>query len=167
MHSPLGQLLLCADDEHLHTVSWQNGSFDTGEHRRWQETQPCYFHTKPKSSKAMSLLGDTVDQLREYFQGTLKDFQLPLYLDQGTPFQQSVWRVLSDIPYGGRISYADVASKISNPNASRAVGSACGSNPISVIRPCHRVVASDEALHGYGGGLERKEHLLKLEAEYA
>ncbi len=101
-------------------------------------------------------------QLRVYFAGELKEFDLPLAPD-GTPFQQKVWRELCKIPYGETISYGELARRIDNPNASRAVGLANGSNPIPIIIPCHRVIGSNGKLTGYGGGLPIKEKLIALE----
>ena len=104
-------------------------------------------------------------QLDEYFDGKRKDFLLNLD-PQGTKFQKSVWRQLEKIPYGAVVSYGEIASIIGKPNACRAVGSANGRNPIAIIIPCHRVVGSDGRLTGYGGGLWRKEWLIKHERGY-
>ncbi|MBN1937224.1 MAG: methylated-DNA--[protein]-cysteine S-methyltransferase [Anaerolineae bacterium] len=101
-------------------------------------------------------------QLDEYFSGVRRVFDLPLGL-HGTEFQQRVWRQLLEIPYGQTASYAEVARALGNPQAVRAVGLANGKNPISIIVPCHRVIGSDGNLVGYGGGLWRKEWLLKHE----
>ena len=108
--------------------------------------------------------GAAVEQLREYFDGDRTDFDLPLSL-RGTPFQRSVWNELTKIPYGETISYGELAAHLGNPDASRAVGLANGKNPVCVIVPCHRVVGSNGDLTGYGGGIERKEHLLAFERE--
>jgi len=102
-------------------------------------------------------------QLEAYFADELKEFTVPL-APSGTPFQMAVWTELTKIPYGSTISYGDIALALGKRLvASRAVGLANGSNPISVIVPCHRVIGSDGSLTGYGGGLERKELLLQLE----
>lgn len=103
-------------------------------------------------------------QLEAYFEGELFKFDIPLSLT-GTPFQRRVWEELRQIPYGTTISYAELARRVGNPAASRAVGSANGKNPISIIVPCHRVIASDGGLGGFGGGLDRKEWLLDHEVE--
>jgi methylated-DNA-[protein]-cysteine S-methyltransferase len=92
----------------------------------------------------------------------LRTFDFPL-APQGTPFQQQVWRALCDIPYGETTSYGELARRIGNPNAVRAVGLANGSNPIAIIIPCHRVIGSNGSLTGYGGGLPIKKALLALE----
>lgn len=109
---------------------------------------------------------ETCRQLEAYFAGDLDNFRLPL-APQGTPFQQRVWKELIKIPYGQTISYGELARRIGNPKASRAVGLANGSNPIPIIIPCHRVIGADGRLTGYGGGLEIKEKLLALESRRA
>ena len=109
------------------------------------------------------VLPQAIDQLTEYFAGRRKAFDLPLDLDGGSSFQQSVWRALSTIPYGASYSYSDISRQIGNPKAVRAVGSAVGRNPISLIVPCHRVLGRDGSLTGYAGGLDRKTALLALE----
>ncbi len=101
-------------------------------------------------------------QLDEYFAGTRRDFDLALDLE-GTPFQQSVWQALRDIPYGETRSYGEIASAIGKPRAARAVGMANHENPVSILVPCHRVIGHDGRLVGYGGGLEIKRALLDLE----
>jgi methylated-DNA-[protein]-cysteine S-methyltransferase len=109
-----------------------------------------------------SAFAQVTTQLTEYFAGNLKDFDLPKTL-LGTPFQQRVWEALEDIPYGETVSYGELAEQLGNPKASRAVGLANGKNPISIIVPCHRVIGSTGDLTGYGGGIERKRHLLDFE----
>jgi methylated-DNA-[protein]-cysteine S-methyltransferase len=104
-------------------------------------------------------LSATVRQLTEYFDGTRREFDLPLRL-QGTVFQTRVWRELTEIPYGQTWSYGQLAQRIDKPSASRAVGLANGRNPISILVPCHRVIGADGSLTGYGGGIERKRWLL-------
>ncbi|WP_019874928.1 methylated-DNA--[protein]-cysteine S-methyltransferase [Sporichthya polymorpha] len=101
-------------------------------------------------------------QLGEYFAGERTVFDLPLAAE-GTPFQRRVWDALCEIPYGETISYGELARRIGQPTASRAVGLANGRNPISVVVPCHRVIGSSGKLVGYGGGLSRKQTLLELE----
>ncbi|MGA6222342.1 methylated-DNA--[protein]-cysteine S-methyltransferase [Streptomyces umbrinus] len=105
---------------------------------------------------------ETIDELRAYFAGELKEFTVQLHLD-GTPFQRSVWAQLRKIPYGETRSYGELADALGNPNASRAVGLANGKNPLGIIVPCHRVVGANGSLTGYGGGLERKRQLLDFE----
>lgn len=102
------------------------------------------------------------EQLTEYFAGKRKVFDLPLE-PYGTEFQKKVWQALMEIPYGRTCSYGEIAAKIGNPKASRAVGSANNKNPIAIVIPCHRVVGANGALVGYASGLQTKEALLKLE----
>lgn len=104
-------------------------------------------------------------QLAEYFDGKRRSFDLPLNL-KGTKFQRAVWQALTKIPYGGTVSYGDIAREIGNPKACRAVGMANHRNPVSIIVPCHRVVGGDGSLTGYGGGLEIKRALLELERKW-
>jgi methylated-DNA-[protein]-cysteine S-methyltransferase len=101
-------------------------------------------------------------QLTEYFDGTRREFDLPLDTG-GTPFQQRVWAALLEIPYGGTTSYGELARRIGSPGAARAVGLANGRNPVSIVVPCHRVVGSTGGLTGYGGGIETKRRLLAAE----
>lgn len=103
-----------------------------------------------------------IDQLREYFSGDRKTFDLRLRL-KGTEFQRKVWAALQEIPFGQTISYSELARRIGSPKAVRAVGRANGANPVSIIVPCHRVIGSDGSLTGYGGGMDRKRELLRLE----
>lgn len=112
------------------------------------------------------LLTRVADQLREYFAGERREFDVELAA-KGTPFQQIVWTALLNIPYGGLSSYGDVARAIGRPAASRAVGAANGRNPIAIIVPCHRVIGSTGQLTGYGGGLPTKKWLLAHEQKFA
>jgi methylated-DNA-[protein]-cysteine S-methyltransferase len=146
MESPVGKLLLAADDAGLRTLAFSNG--EAGPDPAWRhEPAP---------------LAEAIRQLRGWFAGELHEFDLAL-APRGTRFQQRVWGELRNIPYGGTISYGELARRIGNPQASRAVGLANGSNPIAIIIPCHRVIGSNGRLTGYGGGLDRKEWLLAHE----
>jgi O-6-methylguanine DNA methyltransferase len=107
-------------------------------------------------------LPETRRQLQEYFDGTRTTFDVPLAA-QGTEFQQRVWKALCDIPWGETISYGELARRIGDPGASRAVGMANGRNPVSIIVPCHRVIGANGKLTGYGGGMERKAFLIQHE----
>lgn len=107
-------------------------------------------------------LSEAMAQLREYFSRIRREFDLPLDL-RGTPFQCRVWEELRRIPYGQSVSYGELARRVGRPGAARAVGQAVGANPIPIIVPCHRVVGADSSLVGYGGGLEIKAALLRLE----
>jgi methylated-DNA-[protein]-cysteine S-methyltransferase len=117
----------------------------------------------PPADPASEPFSIAADQLAAYFDGRLTEFTVPL-APAGTPFQRRVWAELRAIPYGETWSYGQLASKIGNPAAVRAVGLANGRNPIAVVIPCHRVIGSDGSLTGYGGGLDRKRYLLDLEA---
>jgi methylated-DNA-[protein]-cysteine S-methyltransferase len=105
---------------------------------------------------------EVIRQLDEYFAGRRTEFELPVTL-VGTPFQRTVWAALREIPYGETMSYGHLAVRIGRPTAARAVGLANGRNPIGIIVPCHRVVGATGDLTGYGGGLDRKHHLLDFE----
>jgi methylated-DNA-[protein]-cysteine S-methyltransferase len=109
-----------------------------------------------------SLLEKTLLQLEQYFNGTRKKFDLPTF-QGGTPFQNQVWNELQKIPYGETFSYKEIAVKLGNEKATRAVGNANGKNLISIIIPCHRVIGSNKSLTGYAGGLDRKKWLLEHE----
>ena len=109
------------------------------------------------------ILRETARQLKAYFAGELRDFDLPLTL-KGTPFQIRVWKALQEIPYGETRSYAEQACVVGAPDAVRAVGSANGRNPIPIVVPCHRVIGSNGKLTGFGGGLPLKRWLLDLES---
>ena len=146
--SPVGPLLLAADHAGLRQIIFMNG-------RNRAQPDPAW---TPDSSG----FAETTRQLRAYFAGELEQFDLPL-VPEGTPFQLQVWHKLCEIPYGETISYGELARRIGNSKASRAVGLANGSNPIPIIIPCHRVIGSNGKLTGYGGGLPIKEKLLALE----
>ena len=118
------------------------------------------------STEPSQVLQEAVRQLEEYFAGERRDFDLPLE-PAGTPFQLTVWAALRDIPYAETINYGQLAGRVGNPNASRAVGLANGRNPISIVVPCHRVIGANGSLTGYGGGLDRKRTLLELERRTA
>ena len=146
--SPIGPLLLAGDGSGLCEIRFVNGRAPARPDPDWTEDA--------------AKLAEPVRQLRAYFSGELDKFDLPL-APQGTPFQRKVWTLLCEIPYGETISYGELARRAGNPNASRAVGLANGSNPIPIIIPCHRVIGSNGKLTGYGGGLPIKEKLLALE----
>lgn len=148
--SPIGRLLLIGDEQALHGLYMLDGPNPLALDPEWTE-DPAPFAA-------------VIAQLDEYFAGERTVFDVPVEL-HGTPFQRQVWRALCDIPYGRTISYGELARRIDNPSAVRAVGLANGRNPVSVIVPCHRVIGADGSLTGYGGGVERKRRLLDLEAE--
>ena len=111
------------------------------------------------------VLLDCAFQLRAYFNGELKQFSIPLNL-AGTPLQQQVWHLLTEIPYGETVTYGSLAARLGMRNGARAVGLANGANPLPVVIPCHRVIGAGGRLTGYGGGLWRKEWLLRMEAAH-
>jgi methylated-DNA-[protein]-cysteine S-methyltransferase len=148
MPSPVGDLLLTSDGTNLtglYMTPHRHGPDRSGD---WQRDDARFVVA--------------VQQLREYFDGTRTTFDLKLKA-KGTDFQRRVWAALCRIPFGATVSYGAIARDIGNPAAVRAVGLANGRNPISIIVPCHRVIGSDGSLTGYGGGIERKEWLLKHE----
>ncbi|MEV4423277.1 methylated-DNA--[protein]-cysteine S-methyltransferase [Patulibacter sp. NPDC049589] len=110
-----------------------------------------------------ALFAPLLSELAEYFAGERTTFEAPVAFDRGTPFQRRVWAALLEVPYGETTSYGALAARLGQPGGSRAVGLANGKNPVSIVVPCHRVVGSDGALTGYGGGTERKRFLLDLE----
>ena len=119
---------------------------------------------EPPFTPQTELLKRTKDILDRYFDEESVDFQeIPIKIENGTEFQNSVWNTIHQIPYGEVRSYKWIAEQIGRPKAVRAVGNATGSNPITIIIPCHRVIGSNGKLGGYGGGLDRKRHFLKLE----
>jgi len=105
----------------------------------------------------------TIEQLNRYFEGSLREFSLPL-MTWGTDFQKRVWQALTGIPYGKTMTYTQLAYQVGSPRSTRAVGQANGRNPVSIIVPCHRVIGADGSLTGYGGGINRKRALLEFEA---
>jgi methylated-DNA-[protein]-cysteine S-methyltransferase len=148
--SPVGRLLLIADDDAL-----------VGMHFPALEPPRLEARTLARC-EGHPVLARTRDQLREYFEGERRVFDLPL-APRGTAFQERVWRALRAIPFGKTRSYAAIAAAIGQPSAMRAVGAANGKNPIAIIVPCHRVIGADGSLTGFGGGLPRKRWLLRHE----
>ena len=148
--TPIGELLLAGEADSLSMIGFPKGAMRRDPEADW------IYNEEP--------FEDACIQLAEYFSGERKDFDLPLSLS-GTEFQVSVLEVLQQIPYGETVSYGDVAKRIGRPKAVRAVGAANGRNPIPIIVPCHRVIGSSGDLTGFGGGLDTKEALLRLEAE--
>lgn len=146
--SPVGRLLLAADEEGLRYLLFEGGRSAVRPRAGWREDG--------------TRLAEAVRQLRAYFRGDLRAFDLPV-APEGTPFQRRVWRELQTIPYGETLSYGELARRIGSPNGSRAVGLANGANPVSIVIPCHRVIGSTGKLTGYGGGLPTKQWLLALE----
>lgn len=147
--SPIGPLTLAASASALHAIEFESNR-----------------HPQPRAgwvTGETDLLLHAAAQLREYFTGHRRRFDLPL-APRGTPFQRAAWRALADIPYGETRSYAQQAAALGKPTATRAVGAANGRNPLPIIVPCHRVIGASGALTGFGGGVEVKRWLLTHEA---
>jgi len=153
--SPLGPITLAATARGLTGLWFVEGQ----RHLPPELTGPTVW----PSDTEQPVLKQVSQQLAEYFAGQRSRFEVPLDLACGTAFQQSVWQALLAIPYGGTASYGEVSRRIGKPTAVRAVGTAVGRNPVSIIVPCHRVMGTDGSLTGYAGGLHRKIALLKLE----
>jgi methylated-DNA-[protein]-cysteine S-methyltransferase len=148
--SPVGVLTLLANQHALTAVLWEN---DDPNRVKVPENI---------TEKETEVLSETKRQLDEYFEGKRQVFELPIEM-YGTDFQKMIWGELIQIPFGQTRTYGQLAKKISQPTASRAVGAANGRNPISIIVPCHRVIGNDGKLTGFAGGLDAKQTLLKLE----
>ena len=149
INSPIGRLRLIASGDELVGIWFEQGR-DAA-----KQADDLVEGTSP-------VLDDTRRQLEEYFRGERREFDLPL-APRGTEFQKRVWRRLREIEYGTTTTYGALAQELGNPNASRAVGLANGSNPIPIVIPCHRVIGANGALTGFGGGLPIKSALLALE----
>jgi methylated-DNA-[protein]-cysteine S-methyltransferase len=146
--SPVGRLFLAGDASALRVLWFVGGRHEVAPDPAWTESARPF--------------ADVVAQLEAYFTGRLRAFEVNVE-PAGTPFQRRVWRALQDIPYGDTTSYGQLARRLGNPQAVRAVGLANGANPISIIVPCHRVIGANGSLTGYGGGLSVKRALLALE----
>ena len=149
LDTPVGTLLIAGDASAVLQITFPSRGKAAKAEAGWVESQ-------------RGPVAEAVRQLREYFAGERTEFDLPL-APRGTEFQRSVWRQLRGIPYGETISYGELARRVGNPKASRAVGSANGKNPLPIVIPCHRVIAGDGTLGGFGGGLPTKQTLLALE----
>jgi methylated-DNA-[protein]-cysteine S-methyltransferase len=150
IQSPVGPLKIVVEDQTLVAILWDNEK--SNRVRLEQMTE----------DKRDPLILETEKQLAEYFLQQRKTFNLPMKT-YGTEFQRGVWELLNHISYGQTWSYKDIAMKLNRPKAVRAVGAAIGRNPISIIIPCHRVIATNGNLTGFAGGLDRKKILLDLE----
>lgn len=148
MNSPIGKLGIIADDRGIQDILFESELDNIG-----------------GTKKQTPLLKEATAQLKEYFEGKRKTFDLPLTM-QGTDFQTSVWKALIEIPYGETKYYSQIAQEIGNPKAARAIGLANNKNRIPILIPCHRVIGKNGALVGYAGGMEIKEILLQLEAKH-
>lgn len=149
MDSPVGQLLLAATDKGLRRLHFQRGDpLRPGRNELWIESE--------------IVLRPYREQLLAYFRGELREFTFNLDL-VGTAFQKKCWEALRRIPYGNTCSYRDLALAVGSPRGFRAVGQANHNNPVAIVVPCHRVIGANGSLTGYGGGMETKEKLLRLE----
>jgi methylated-DNA-[protein]-cysteine S-methyltransferase len=147
-NSPIGELVLSGEDEALTAIAFSDSKKAPAIDSSWRRDDAAFAQVS--------------GQLRAYFAGELKEFELAL-APHGTPFQQRVWEALRTIPHGATTTYATLAERLGDPRATRAVGLANGRNPIPIVIPCHRVIGADGSLTGYGGGLERKQWLLAHE----
>lgn len=154
--SPIGRLTLAASGSGLCGLWFEDTMADIYKKALDQSV------SVPDGHLREGVIKETCLQLDSYFSGTLTQFDLPL-TDQGTEFQRRVWAALRQIPYAQTLSYQQLAQMLGNTQAVRAVGTANGRNPISIITPCHRVIGKNGQLTGYAGGLEKKEFLLNLE----
>lgn len=152
MPSPIGELTLVGDGSKLTGILMER-DLATGAHG------PLVREGWIRDDDALL---DARRQLAAYFEGELTMFDLPIVME-GTPFQMRVWESLRSIPFGETVSYAEIARRIGNATAVRAVGAANGRNPVAIVVPCHRVIGADGSLTGYGGGIERKKWLLAHE----
>ena len=151
------QLLIIGNQTGLHSVSF----IRKDEHLKYERSKEITVDDL-RLKRAAGSLDKALKQIDEYFRGERKDFKLSLS-PVGTVFQQKVWKELQKIPYGQTIDYKTLATRIGNPNASRAVGMANSKNPIGIVIPCHRVIGANGKLTGYAGGLDNKQLLLELE----
>jgi methylated-DNA-[protein]-cysteine S-methyltransferase len=150
MGTPIGPLLLVGGEATLAAIYFQSGPHPRKVQSEWVRSE--------------SPFQIVVRQLKEYFAGRRRHFDVPLE-SIGTPFQRAVWQQLTQIPYGSSTSYGEIARRLGHPLASRAVGRANGANPWPIVVPCHRVIGANQSLTGFGGGLGIKRRLLLLEAE--
>ncbi|HTT11629.1 MAG TPA: methylated-DNA--[protein]-cysteine S-methyltransferase [Burkholderiaceae bacterium] len=151
LDSPIGELLLAGDGEVVTAIWMQSHRSERHRVREWQRDDRAFAAARA--------------QLDEYFAGERFEFDLPLAAS-GTEFQRKVWSELRRIPYGETLSYGQLARRVGQPGAARAVGLANGSNPLPIVVPCHRVIGADGSLTGFGGGIERKRWLLAHEARF-
>jgi len=154
--TPAGELLVAATTEGICRIC-----FPAEEEERRLSWFRKHLGSPPKGSGG-KWIPVAIGQLEDYFHGKRISFQIPLDL-RGTEFQLRVWKALEQIPFGGTLTYGEVAGRIGNPKANQAVGAAVGKNPVAIVIPCHRVIGHNGALVGFGGGLPTKRRLLKLE----
>jgi len=152
LDTPIGRLLLAADEQGLRCIEFED-------ERQGRRIGPAWYRGRAR-------LGDTIAQLQAYFAGDRHAFELELAAE-GTAFRHRVWDELVRIPYGETISYGELARRVGDPSASRAVGAANGANPLPIVVPCHRVIGANGKLTGFGGGLPTKQWLIEHERRHA
>lgn len=150
---PIGHVFIAADDKAVHVIGFE---------QNWDAKIQGVDDLQEQSN---AIIDETTEQLQQYFDGKRTNFDLPLNL-KGTAFQQQAWEALQQIPFGETRSYSDQAEAIENPNAVRAIGHANSLNPISIVVPCHRVIAKSGKLAGYAGGVNTKQYLLEHESQF-
>lgn len=158
LESPFGSILLIAQEGCLVYCNWLDEECET---KRKKILKDCGCHEELNDKV---VLKDAEKQLQEYFRGNRKSFDLPLHI-MGTKFQKGVWEELRKIDYGTTLTYKELAGGTGCERGYRAVANACGANPLAIIIPCHRVIASDGRSGGYMGGVHRKKSLLELETK--
>jgi len=146
--SPVGRLLLAGTNDALHLISFPEGKGTRQVQPGWQQNEKPFAHA--------------IAELQQYFAGERQVFSIPFEL-HGTQFRKKVWLALAEIPFGQIITYGEMAKRVGNPKASRAVGAANGANNLPILLPCHRVIGANRKLTGFGGGLPTKQFLLRLE----
>jgi O-6-methylguanine DNA methyltransferase len=152
--TPVGPLFLAVSDRGLCAISFRSSLDDFLRRVERRGFRPA---------RSPERVREAVEQLREYFAGRRRRFDMTVDLAGQTPFQRQVLEAAARVPAGAVASYGDIARAIGRPRATRAVGAALGQNPVPIVVPCHRIIGSDGGLHGYGGGLDIKEKLLRLE----
>ncbi|HHW95517.1 MAG TPA: methylated-DNA--[protein]-cysteine S-methyltransferase [Mogibacterium sp.] len=165
--SPLGQIMLLSNGTELTGLWFEKSNQEQSLDRIEKHREKLPEEYEDYHEEALLIFGQTCNWLDVYFSGKAPDFTPPLYIE-GTEFREAVWEILLEIPFGKTMTYGEIASRIARQRgiskmSAQAVGGAVGSNPISLIIPCHRVIGTNGRLVGYGGGLERKAELLKLE----
>jgi methylated-DNA-[protein]-cysteine S-methyltransferase len=155
LKTPVGVLQVAASDDAILYIELPRGRGSEPRFERW-------LHGRLLSRGDTPVLRAALAQLREYFAGKRRCFDVPVD-PAGSDFQQRVWRLVADIPYGETVSYGRLAAELGGPELARAVGAAVGANPIPIVSPCHRVIGADGSLTGYGGGLQMKIWLLRHE----
>jgi len=165
--SPIGTLVIQATEQAVLSVAFSGNiprtSVQASQTEPSERTIPSEYAENSEHAEPCPMLKRCLDELDEYFSGRRTEFSVETTL-QGSPFEKMVWRELQRIPFGATASYAEIAARLGNKRAIRAVGNAAAKNPVAILIPCHRMIGSGGALTGYAGGLARKEWLLQHEA---